>query len=96
MSRIATYLVMVIMSEYYSTILRASGTFIEVSPDTFLRLVNEYRDDGPLIVHGVIGVLHKKHVYVTCIRGLIFYCESNGLLPLRVDVEAKTVKVLKW
>lgn len=84
-----------IASAPIEAILRVAGTFIEVDPNTFLKLVSNYKSEGLLIVHSTTGVVRRKHVYVTSIRGLVFYCESESLLPISVDVETKAMRVVK-
>lgn len=57
--------------------------------------MRDYRDDGPIVVHGVVGIFRKKHAYLTSIRGLIFYCESERALPLKADVEAEIIRLVR-
>ena len=76
-------------------ILRVAGTFVEVDPQAFMDLMVGFKEERPLIVHGVVGSIKRKHAYVTNIRGVTFYCESEDPLPISVDVEARRVHVVK-
>ena len=75
------------------TALKAGGTLIELEPHRFVEFVSRYKDRGIVVVHGMKGVFTKKHVYVTALHGLVFYCSSPELLPVKVDIEAKTILI---
>ena len=74
-----------------ATTLKAGGTLIELEAHRFVEFVSRYKDRGIVVVHGVKGIFSKKHVYITALHGLVFYCTSPELLPVKIDIEAKTI-----
>jgi len=75
--------------------IRAAGTIVQVDPRQFIEVVNKFRDRGIVVVHGVSGVISKRHVYITGIHGVVFFCETTEKLPLTVDFEAEKVYIFK-
>lgn len=82
----------VIISSY----VRAGGTLVEVDPGQFVDLTRRFREKDALVIHGVMGYFRKKHVYIMGINGVTFLCETPEKLPVKVDVEAEKLHVLKY
>jgi len=79
-----------------SSHVRAGGTLVELSKNQFLDLIRRFGEKDFLVIHGMIGVLKKKHLYLTAINGITFICETAEELPVRVDIEAKRLHILKY
>lgn len=66
------------------------GPIVSVDSDYFVRLVSENRDKL-LVVHAVVGVFSKTHVYATSYKGFTFVTKTKEPLPITPDVEAKGI-----
>ena len=73
--------------------MRLAGPLIKLDTRQFLSFVERFREKGIIVVHGMKGIISKKHVYITAYHGLIFYCETLSPLPISVDVEAKQLRI---
>jgi len=73
--------------------MRLAGPLIKLDPAQFVSFVERFKEKGIIVVHGIAGIFSKKHVYITAYHGLVFYCETRNLLPIRVDVEAKQLRI---
>ena len=68
-----------------------NGLLVCVDGEEFLRALDKYQDNRSPLVHGMVGVLAKKHVYAFSVRGLVVvYCGSQSL-PVAPDVEAENI-----
>ena len=65
------------------------GVIVVVDRDTFLRLANELREKGALVIHGTIGMFSKSHVYLLSYNGVVFIVKTKNPLFISVDVEAE-------
>jgi len=77
-----------------ATSMRVAGTLIKLDPYQFVDFVNRHRSKGIVVAHSLTGLLSKSHVYVTGVHGLVFYCKSSEPLPILVDVEAKSIRII--
>ena len=66
------------------------GPIVSVDGDYFVRLVSENRDKL-LVVHAVVGIFSKTHVYATNYKGFTFVTKTKEPLPITPDVEAKRI-----
>jgi hypothetical protein len=74
--------------------IKASGAVVQVTPETFLRLVG--RQEEPLVIRAAGGFLGSRWRYLTSFRGFVFFAKSAQPLPLpgRAEVfEAKRIWV---
>lgn len=74
---------------------RVSGTLVKLDVSQFIKVIEKYRDNGVIVVHGVVGTFKKKHLYLTAVHGIIFYCEAEKPIPVTVDVEAKKLYIMR-
>ncbi len=70
------------------------GVIVLVDGSDFVRVAEEARARGGLVIHGVTRVVSKIHVYITSYNGIVFIAKSKDPLPVRVDVEAEKLDVL--
>jgi len=67
------------------------GLIAVLDVDQFVRLVNELRKRGALVIHSVSGVFSKSHIYMVPYNGVVFLTKSRDPLPISVDVEVEKV-----
>lgn len=78
-----------------SPTVRVSGTLVKLKESQFVKVVEKYRDKGVIVVHGTVGVFKKKHLYLTAIHGIVFYCETEKPMAISVDVEAEKLYIVR-
>jgi hypothetical protein len=72
-----------------SSLVTVGGLAVKLDPYYFQQFV--VREDLP-VVHGIIGVFTKNHVYLTVHDGITFYTKVQNPLPgLQVVVEADKI-----
>ena len=59
---------------------KASGVIVRLEPQEFLNLLA--KQDAPLIVRAVGGLLSTNYQYLVSYKGLAFYTKSPEELPL--------------
>jgi hypothetical protein len=66
--------------------IKASGAIVRVEPQEFVKILG--RQDAPLIVYAVGGLLSTNYQYLVSYKGLAFYTKSPEelSLPPRAEV----------
>ena len=59
---------------------KASGAIVRLDPDEFSKLL--VRQEAPLVVHAVGGLLSSNYQYLFGYKGLVFYTKSPEPLGL--------------
>ena len=65
--------------------IKASGAIVRIYPQDFLAILS--RNTGGLVVQSHGGILSSKFQYLTSYKGLVFYTESQTMLPLPNGIE---------
>ena len=71
----------------------AGGVIIEVDPETFMKTHSRLKDKGVLVIHGVMGMLSKTHVYLMPYQGVVFLTKSSNPLPITPDIDTKRISL---
>ena len=66
------------------------GPIVRVESDYFVRLVSDKRENF-LVVHTVIGIFSKSHIYATSYKGFTLVTKTKDPLPIVPDVEAESI-----
>jgi hypothetical protein len=70
--------------------IKASGAIIKLDPGEFTKIVQKIEE--PLVVQAQIGVFTKKMRYLTCYKGLYFYCQTSAAIPFSARTEYVNAK----
>lgn len=65
-------------------------TRIELSSEEFQKLIS--LRENCIVVHSLVGILRKKHLYLTAIDGLVYFCNVDRPIILKQIIEAKKVR----
>ena len=71
-----------------------SGVIVFVDSSTFMKILSRLRDKDIMIIHGIVGVFSKTHVYLVPYQGVVFTVKSKDPLPITPDIEAKELRLL--
>jgi len=68
------------------------GVYVELDKESFLELLEKLRPRGAILIHGSIGLVKKKNVYLL-VHGCIVYAYvgEEPLEDVVPDIEAKTL-----
>ena len=69
------------------------GVIVIVDPMTFMNILSRLRDKGVMVIHGVVGLLSKTHVYLIPYQGMVFLVKSKDPLPITPDIEAREIRL---
>ncbi len=69
------------------------GVLVYLDPYSFMNIAQKLREKGVLVIHGVVGVLSKSHVYAAPYQGVVFITKSKDPLPLTPDIEAREIRI---
>jgi len=69
------------------------GVIVIVDPMTFMNILSRLRDKGVMVIHGVVGLFSKTHVYLIPYQGMVFLVKSKDPLPITPDIEAREIRL---
>jgi hypothetical protein len=72
--------------------IKASGVFVRVEPDEFLRILERQR--GPLVVHATGGVFSTNYQYLSSYKGLAFFTKAKTPLDLPAGSEVVLARAI--
>lgn len=83
-------------SAYKARRVVVGGVLVILDNQEFIKLAGELREAGAKVIHGFRrGLISRnKHLYIIAKDGVAYITESDSLLPISVDIEAKDLVVL--
>lgn len=69
------------------------GVIVVVDPASFMNILSRLKDKGVMVIHGVMGLLSKTHVYLIPYQGMVFLAKSKDPLPITPDIEAGEIRL---
>ena len=69
------------------------GVIVVLDSTSFMSILSKLKDKGAMVIHGVVGLLSKTHVYLIPYQGMVFLAKSKTPLPITPDVEAKELRL---
>jgi hypothetical protein len=69
---------------------KASGAIVRMEPDEFSKLLS--KQESPLVVHAVGGLLSSNYQYLFGHKGLVFFTKSSEPLSLPPRAEVVTAR----
>ncbi len=70
------------------------GVIVVVDSSSFMNILSRLRDKDVMVIHGLVGVFSKTHVYLIPYQGIVFLTKSKDPLPITPNIEARELRLL--